>query len=399
MPLRPTTSSSARRVRPAGSRIAHARSGGRTDWRAHSAGLQRALGRAESPRLRFCADSEPGIRRLRHGSGFRYVDCAGAPVRDAEMLLRIRSLAIPPAYGEVWICATGDGHLQATARDARGRKQYRYHPLWRAQRDKEKFGRLLAFGTALPAIRARVEQDLCDAGLSQRRVVAAVVHLLERTLLRIGNEEYARANGSYGLTTLRDDHVQVGRDSVRFQFRGKSGVEHDLHMPDPRLARIVRSCRDVPGQELFRYRDGSGRSRPIDSTEVNRYLRDIAGELISAKDFRTWTGSVLALAMLSQRPHRSRTQAKREVTAVIGQIARQLGNTPAVCRKAYVHPEVLSAWMEQGAHAFPQARARSGLSADEARLLRFLQQRQPATLRSAASQSRAKRSMPKRARA
>jgi len=404
----PRTASSRRIATPGGIHAAGAVvSAGRKSWRAETLPLQRKLAKiAGAPptrrvRLRYCSDTEPGIRRIRHGRSFRYVDAQGRPVRDAETLIRIRSLAIPPAYADVWICTTEDGHVQATARDARGRKQYRYHPSWRERRDVDKFDRMAAFGRALPAMRARVDRDMGGKRVSRRRVLATLVHLLERTLVRVGNEEYARENGSFGLTTLRDDHVDIRTRSVRFVFRGKAGVEHDLRIVDRKLAAIVRRCRDIPGQELFRYEDGTGRSHPLGSGDVNQYIRDLAGESFSAKDFRTWAGSVLALAALSQRPHGSAAHAKREIAAAIAQVAQRLGNTSAVCRKSYVHPLILSAYLERGPAAFPpvsKERALPGLEPDEARLLRFLERgTQTMTLRKVSSQSRAKRSIPNRA--
>jgi DNA topoisomerase-1 len=327
-------------------------------------------------RLRYVAGEEAGLRRLRCGSGFRYVDAANVAVTDPETLLRIRSLAIPPAYEQVWICATEDGHLQATGRDARGRKQYRYHPAWRAVRDATKFERMLEFGQALPRVRARVARDLEQSGLTRERVLASVVHLLEQTLVRVGNDEYARANESFGLTTLRDDHVQVKREQVRFIFRGKSGVPHDVTVDDRRLVRVVRRCLDIPGQELFRYLDESRVPRDVGSADVNAYIREVSGGDFTAKDFRTWSGSVLALEALSQRPYGSMTQARREVAAAVKEVASRLSNTAAVCRKSYIHPVVLETYLEQGPQALPAADAVPpvrGLSPGEARLLALLE--------------------------
>jgi DNA topoisomerase-1 len=330
----------------------------------------------EPIRLRYVAGDEPGLRRIRRGSGFRYVDASGRPVSDTVTLLRIRSLAIPPAYVQVWICATGDGHLQATGRDARGRKQYRYHPAWRAARDATKFERMLEFGQALPRVRARVARDLEQAGLARARVLASVVHLLDQTLVRVGNDEYARANESFGLTTLRDHHVQVGREKIRFTFRGKSGVPHDFTVEDRRLVRVVRRCLDIPGQELFRYLDGAGVSRDIGSADVNDYVRAVSGGDFTAKDFRTWSASVLALEALAQRPYTSLTQARREVAAAVKEVAARLSNTAAVCRKAYIHPVVIDTYLDAGPHALPAAdavRPVDGLNVGEGRLLALLE--------------------------
>jgi DNA topoisomerase I len=327
--------------------------------------------------LRYVAGQEPGLRRVRYGNGFRYVDAAGKPVQDPETLLRIRSLAIPPAYRDVWICATEDGHLQATGRDARGRKQYRYHPGWRAVRDATKFDRMLEFGRALPRVRERVARDLQRSGLARERVLASVVHLLEQTLVRVGNGEYARQNDSFGLTTLRDDHVQVQHETIRFIFRGKSGVPHDVTVQDRRLARVVRGCLDIPGQELFRYVDESGAPRDVGSADVNAYIREVTGGDFTAKDFRTWAASVLALEALGVRPFTSVTQAKREVVTAVKAVAAKLSNTPAVCRKCYIHPRVIQVYMEAGAEGLPAAgtlKGRAGLSVGEVRLLTLLEQ-------------------------
>jgi DNA topoisomerase-1 len=320
--------------------------------------------------------AEPGLRRLRQGSGFRYVDAQGRSVRDAETLARIRSLAIPPAYRDVWICASEDGHLQATGRDARGRKQYRYHPEWRAVRDANKFDRMLQFAHALPRMRVRVARDLALRGLVRERVLAVVVQLLEQTLVRVGNGEYARANESFGLTTLRDDHVQVQPQKIRFIFRGKSGVPHDVTVQDKRLVRVVRHCLDIPGQELFRWLDEHGSSRDVGSADVNGYIREISGGDFTAKDFRTWAASVRALEALAQRPYASVTQAKREVVAAVREVASRLSNTPAVCRKCYIHPLVIDTYLQSGPQALPGVENSpriEGLNAGECRLLALLQ--------------------------
>ena len=297
--------------------------------------------------LRYVSDDRPGIRRVRRGKGFRYVQPDGQAVRDRDTLRRIRSLAIPPAWSDVWICPLANGHLQATGHDARGRKQYRYHPRWRAVRDETKYDRLIAFGQALPSIRARVEQDLAQPGLPRRKVLATVVRLLETTLIRVGNEEYARTNGSFGLTTLRNRHVSVEGESVRFSFRGKSGVRHSIRVDDRRLARVVQRCQDLPGQELFQYLDDDGTPRDIDSADVNAYLHEIAGWEFTAKDFRTWAGTVLAARALQEfESFDSQAQAKRNIVAAIESVSKRLGNTTAVCRKCYVHPAVLNAYLD-----------------------------------------------------
>ncbi len=325
----------------------------------------------------------PGIRRIRSGSGFRYVDAGGRTIRDEDALGRIRSLAIPPAWTDVWICPRPDGHLQATGRDARGRKQYRYHPRWRDVRDETKYGRMNAFGLALPRVRARVARDLARPGLPREKVLAAVVRLLETTLIRVGNEEYARANGSFGLTTMRDRHARISGATVRFEFRGKSGVRRAVDLHDRRLARIVRRCRDVPGQELFQYLDPDGRRHSVDSTEVNDYLRRIAGREFTAKDFRTWYGTVLAARALQEfQGFDRKTQAKKKIVRAIDQVAVRLGNTRAVCRKCYVHPAVLEAYLDR---TLSQTLKRCGegltqisrrrLSAEEAAVLAFLEKR------------------------
>ena len=299
-----------------------------------------------APGLRHSTDRRPGITRRRSGRGFSYRDAEGNVVRDRETLARIRSLAIPPAWTDVWICPYPNGHLQATGRDAKGRKQYRYHPRFRRGRDAAKFERLVAFANALPAIRSRVDEDLARPGLPKERVLAAVVRLLELTLIRVGNEEYARLNRSFGLTTLRDRHADVEGSSIRFRFRGKSGRQHEVGLRDRRLAAIVRKCRDLPGQELFQYVARDGEPIDVGSDDVNDYLRSIAPD-VTAKDFRTWAGTVLAFRALRalDRPATD-GQAKKNVVAAIRETAELLGNTPAVCRQAYVHPVVVDAYLD-----------------------------------------------------
>ncbi len=297
--------------------------------------------------LRYVHDDRPGLSRQRRGGTFRYRDARGRPVRDAKTLDRIRSLAIPPAWTDVWICPRTDGHLQATGRDERGRKQYRYHPRWRASRDGTKYGRMVPFGKALPRIRTAVSNDLKLAGLPRRKVLALVVRLLENTMIRVGNDEYARSNKSYGLTTMRDRHAVVAGSEVRFSFQGKSGVRHAIANSDRRLARVVKTCQDLPGQELFQYRDDDGTVRDIGSEDVNAYLKEISGQDFTAKDFRTWAGTVLAaMALREFEAFDTQTQAKTNVVRAIETVAERLGNTPSVCRKCYVHPEVLGAYLD-----------------------------------------------------
>jgi DNA topoisomerase I len=296
--------------------------------------------------LRHVADAAPGIRRRRAGRGFAYVHPSGRFVRDRATLARIRALAIPPAWTDVWICPDARGHVQATGRDARGRKQYRYHPRWRAARDEAKFGRLLAFGRALPRLRARVARDLAKPGVPREKALATVARLLETTFIRVGNEEYARENRSYGLTTIHNDHAQVRGDRVRFRFRGKGGKVHEVEVEDPRVARVVRRCQELPGQELFCYEDEEGQVRDVTSADVNAYLREAAGEGFTAKDFRTWGGTLLALdALRAAPPPRTKAEGTRRVARAIRRVARELRNTPAVCRKAYVHPAVVEAYL------------------------------------------------------
>ncbi len=320
--------------------------------------------------LRHVSDEQPGIRRRRAGRGFSYRDEGGALEGDRATLERIRRLAIPPAYADVWICPDPLGHIQATGRDARGRKQYLYHPWWREARDGAKFARMAAFGRALPRIRARAEADAARAGLSHEKVVAVVVQLLERTLIRVGNDEYARSNKSFGLTTLRNRHVRIDGTAILFDFRGKSGVVHRTELRDRRLARILRACQDLPGQRLFQYRDADGGLRPVGSHDVNAYLRDITGEHFTAKDFRTWAGTLAAIEHLAEAAEPpSPAAAKRTVAACVKATAGRLGNTPAVCRAAYIHPAVLRAF-EAGVLA--ERFAPAAPEQHEAALLAFL---------------------------
>ncbi len=306
---------------------------------------QGAIEAAREAGLRYSSDTEPGIRRLRRGSGFRYVAPGGRAPSERD-LQRIRSLAIPPAYQDVWICSDSRGHLQATGRDARGRKQYRYHPDWAAARDETKFHRVLDFGKALPRIHKHVEANLARPGIPRDKVLATVVYLLEHVLIRVGNDEYARENESYGLTTLMDEHVRLSGDTVRFRFTGKSGVHHDVDIRDRRVAKVIRSCEHLPGQRLFEYLDDEGVVRHVNSHDVNDYIRAAASEEFSAKDFRTWGGTVTCCELLlREEPAGNEQEAKRRVNAVIKIVAARLGNTVAVCRKAYIHPAILTAYV------------------------------------------------------
>jgi DNA topoisomerase I len=303
---------------------------------------------AEVAGLRYVNDlRSPGIRRIGRQKRFRYVDVNGQTVSDPMVLGRIKSLVIPPAWTDVWICPNPLGHLQATGRDARGRKQYRYHPRWRQVRDEVKYGRLLAFAAALPKIRERTATDLGRSGLPREKILATVVELLEKTLIRVGNEEYARDNNSYGLTTLRDTHAKVNGSNVRFEFRGKSGIVHSIDLQDARLARIVKACRELPGYELFQYVDDEGQRKGIESSDVNDYLREICSQSFTAKDFRTWAGTVLTACELSRLPmHESQQTAKKNIVQAIKSVSTRLGNTPSVCRKCYIHPAVVDAYMD-----------------------------------------------------
>jgi DNA topoisomerase-1 len=304
-------------------------------------------------------------------------------VRDEDTLARIKSLAIPPAWTDVWICAQPNGHVQATGRDARGRKQYRYHPRWRAVRDEVKYERMIAFGKALPQIRRKVDEDLRLPGLPREKVLATIVYLLQVTMMRVGNEEYARENKSFGLTTLRNRHVRVDGSDVEFRFRGKSGVYHSVKVHDRRLARIIQRSREIPGQELFQYIDDEGGQHSVDSSDVNDYLRTISGEDYTAKDFRTWAGTVLAAMALQEfEKFDSEAQAKKNVVRAIESVAKKLGNTPSVCRKCYVHPAVLDAYLDGAEIAGLRQRAEQELveelhelHPEEAAVLALLQQR------------------------
>jgi DNA topoisomerase-1 len=338
-------------------------------------------------------DREPGFRRRRAGKGFSYANGSGRAIKDPTTVARIKALAIPPAWTDVWICADPDGHLQATGRDARGRKQYRYHPEYRAHRDAEKFDRLFEFGAALPAIRRQASRDIARGGMPREKVVATVVQLLESTLIRVGNEEYARENGSYGLTTLRDRHAKFTATTVRLVFKGKHGIARDVTIADRRLRRIVKQCQDLPGQVLFQFVDDEGEPRPISSTDVNEYLGAVTGLPITAKDFRTWMGTLLATSAFADLPPPESIAApNRGVASVCKSVGAHLGNTAAVCRTSYVHPHVIE-WYRDGSlperwDAIP-ARGSALLVPEERKLLALLRPRRRRSTRPAAARSAA----------
>ena len=334
----------------------------------HTAGSKR-----KRASLSYRSDNSPGIRRIRRGKGFAYILANGKPLSGGSNIYRrIRSLVIPPAWTDVWISPSATSHLQATGRDARGRKQYLYHDAWRNNRDRTKFDRLSVFARALPRIRSKVRRDLRLPGISRQKVLATVVRLLDKTLIRVGNDEYARENRSYGLTTLRHHHASVHGSTILFSFRGKGGKKHTIQLDDPRLARIVRRCQELPGQELFQYLDPEGQARDIGSRDVNDYLRAITSEEFTAKDFRTWHATTLALSALSRlRLSSSRTGAKTHTIQIIKTVAEALGNTPAICRKSYIHPAVLTAC--ESFKAIPTViRRPRGLSVDEGQTLALL---------------------------
>ncbi|MDB5774706.1 MAG: topoisomerase [Herbaspirillum sp.] len=303
---------------------------------------------AQQNGLRYVSDADTGYRRVgKSKEYFQYRDPDGRPVRDKEVLARIKALVIPPAWTEVWICRWPNGHIQVTGRDARRRKQYRYHPRWRSVRDEAKYDRMIGFGEHLPEIRRRVDQALALPGLPREKILAAIVYLLEATMMRVGNDEYARANRSFGLTTLRNRHVQIEGSEVEFHFRGKSGVQQTVKLRDPRMARIIRRTRDLPGQDLFQYVDENGERHAIGSADVNDYLRSLTGEDFTAKDFRTWAGTMLAAAALHAcEASESAAQAKKNVVQAIEDVSRKLGNTPSICRKCYVHPAVIESYLD-----------------------------------------------------
>jgi DNA topoisomerase-1 len=302
---------------------------------------------AEEAGLRYVSDTRPGYTRKRNGESFQYFDTEGKLIRDEPRLLRIGRLAIPPAYHDVWICPLSNGHIQATGRDDRGRKQYRYHERWRTIRDENKYDRILTFAAALPKIRRRVQVDLKLPGFKREKVLAAVVQLLERTFIRVGNEEYARQNKSFGLTTMKDHHVKVRGKKLRFRFRGKGGKEHEVDFMDRRVAKIVRKLQDLPGQDLFQYFDDDGKLCNVTSQDVNHYLREITGEDFTAKDFRTWAGTVLtAMALNAQEKFATKKEAKSNVKNAIAAAAKLLRNTPTICRKCYVHPAIVESYLD-----------------------------------------------------
>jgi DNA topoisomerase-1 len=335
--------------------------------------------------LRYVSDVMPGIRRKRSGRGFSYQRPDGSTITNGDELARIRALVIPPAWADVWICPNPQGHIQVTARDARGRKQYRYHPRYRAIRDETKFGRILEFSELLPALRDRVEQDLQLPGLPRDKVLATVVRLLEKTLIRVGNEEYARENKSYGLATMRRRHVEVSGHTLRFDFRGKSGLLHSVEVTDRRVARVVQHCQELPGQELFQYLDDDGKRQTIDAGDINDYLKRISGRDITAKDFRTWSGTMLAAFELrALGPGSSEKAAKANIVAAVDKVARRLGNTRAVCRKYYIHPVVLESYLEGALPPVPaqapnqkRERPSGALRRDELAVLAFIQSQLP----------------------
>jgi DNA topoisomerase-1 len=344
---------------------------------------------AHQARLRYVNDNISGIRRKRRGKAVSYVGPNGKPVRDAATLARIRALVIPPAWNDVWICAEPDGHLQVTGRDARGRKQYRYHTRWREVRDENKYKNLIRFAQALPRIRSRVAAHLRRKGLPREKVLATVVKLLETTLVRVGNDEYAKTNNSFGLTTIRDRHVKVRPSSVRLEFNGKSGVIHEVDIRNAQLAGIIGQCKDLPGQELFQYVDDQGDVHDVGSADVNEYLREISGQGFTAKDFRTWAATALAAQALRElEDFDSKAAAKRNIMKAIERVAERLGNTTAVCRKCYIHPAVIDAYVDRSLVANLKERAEtelkgslSRLPPEEAAVLAFLRQRMERQLR------------------
>ena len=333
--------------------------------------------------LRYVDDDRPGYTRKRKGDDFEFFDTEGKVIEDEQRVLRIKRLAIPPAWTDVWICPSTNGHIQATGRDARRRKQYRYHERWREVRDENKYEKIVLFGHALPKIRKRLDEDLALPGLPRNKVLATVVQLLERTFIRIGNEEYARENKSFGLTTMRDQHVEIKGSKMRFRFRGKSGIRHEVDVTDRRIARIVSKLQDLPGQELFQYLDDDGEVRDVTSQDVNDYLREITREEFSAKDFRTWAGTVLAaIALRAVGAFDTKKQAKANIKTAIAAVSKLLGNTPAICRKCYIHPRIINMYLDGSMLTALKRRAEKTLREDvhalqpqEAALVGLLQQR------------------------
>jgi DNA topoisomerase-1 len=337
---------------------------------------------AKAAGLRYVTDASPGIQRRRAGKNFSYIGPDGKPIRDPVELQRIKSLGIPPAWTNVWICTKANGHIQATGRDAKGRKQYRYHPRWREVRDETKYYRIITFAENLPKLRKQVAHDLSHPGLPREKVLATQVRLLDTTLIRIGNEEYARENNSYGLTTMRNEHVDVSGSKVEFHFRGKRGKEHIIDVKDRQLAKIVKRCQDLPGHELFEYLDEKGELRTVESSDVNDYLQEISGQSFTAKDFRTWGGTVTVTEALQEMGgFDTQTQAKKNVVQAIKEAAQELGNTPAICRKCYVHPTIIDAYMDGSLLNFLKRQteqekkpSKEGLRPEESLVLAFLEQ-------------------------
>ena len=338
---------------------------------------------AEEAGLRYVSDDKPGYTRKAKADDFEYFDLDGKPIRDEQRLLRIRRLAIPPAYTDVWISPTANGHIQATGRDARGRKQYRYHERWREIRDENKYEKVAVFGQALPKIRKRVDEDLGLPGLPRHKVLATIVQLLERTFIRVGNEEYARDNKSFGLTTLKDRHVDIKGSKLSFRFRGKSGIKHEVDIKDLRIARIVSKLQDLPGQDLFQFIDEEGKTSDITSQDVNDYLREITGEEFSAKDFRTWGGTVLAAMALNHLgKFETKKEAKAKIKEAVTAVSKVLGNTPTICRKCYVHPAVFETYLSGDAIEGLKKKTEEALESEaidlrsgETAILKFLQGR------------------------
>jgi DNA topoisomerase-1 len=354
---------------------------------------------AQSVGLRYVSDARPGIRRRKTGTGFSYARADGSKLSDADVLERIKALVIPPAWGDVWISPFADGHLQATGRDAKGRKQYRYHALFREVRESTKYEHVVAFADELPTIRKKVHEHMGRRGLPREKVLATVIHLLETTLIRVGNEDYAKQNNSYGLTTLKNRHVAVDGNEVRFRFTGKSGKQWSLRVRDRRVAKIIKACQDLPGQELLQYVDEAGDCQDVTSSDVNAYLKEITGKDVTAKDFRTWAGTVLAAMALNEvESFDSAAQAKRNLREAIEKVAARLGNTPTICRKCYVHPEVLNCYMDGNLVLELKSKAESelrgdvqNLKAEEAAVLALLRGRLAKEVeRTAAKKPRAK---------
>ncbi|ABE64669.1 putative DNA topoisomerase I [Nitrobacter hamburgensis X14] len=320
---------------------------------------------AEFAGLRYVSDARPGIKRKKAGTGFTYLRADGSKLTEPDVLNRIKSLAIPPAWSDVWICPFNDGHIQATGRDAKGRKQYRYHPRFREVRESTKYEHVVAFADALPGIREKVKEHMAQRGLPREKVLATIVHLLETTLIRVGNDEYAEQNKSYGLTTLMNRHVAINGNEVRFRFTGKSGKQWSLRVKDRRIAKIIKACQELPGQELLQYVDEAGAFQDVSSTDVNAYLREITGKDITAKDFRTWAGTVLAAMALNElESFDSAAQAKRNLRAAIEKVSAKLGNAPTICRKCYVHPEVMNSYMDGNLVLELKTKAESELQAN-----------------------------------